>query len=38
VKVRYWMIFLVPVHVDDDPVERADTRHDLTVSNPSRPR
>ena len=38
VKVRYWMIFLIPVHVDDDPVERADTRHDPTVSDPSRPR
>ena len=32
VKVRYWMILLIPVHVDHDPVERADTRHDLTVS------
>jgi hypothetical protein len=33
-KVRYWMILLIPVHVDHDPVERADTRHDLTVSDP----
>jgi hypothetical protein len=32
------MIFFIPVHVDHDPVERADTRHDLTVSDPSGPR
>ena len=30
--MRYWMILLIPVHVDHNPVERADTRHDLTVS------
>src|SRR5258708_3781528 len=33
-KMRYWMILLILVHVDHDPVERANTRHDLTVSDP----
>ena len=33
-KVRYRVILLIPVHVDHDPVERADTRHVLTVSDP----
>jgi hypothetical protein len=33
-KVRYRVILLIPVHVDHGPVERADTRHDLTVSDP----
>jgi hypothetical protein len=32
--MRYRMILLIPVHVDHDPVERANTRHDLTVSDP----
>jgi hypothetical protein len=38
VKVRYRMIFLVPVNLADYPVERADTRHGRTVSDPSRRR
>lgn len=24
IKMRYWMILLIPVHVDHDPIERAD--------------
>jgi hypothetical protein len=32
VKVCYWVIPLVPVHVDHDPVKRADTRHALTLA------
>lgn len=35
VEVSHWMIALIPVHVDHNPVERADTRHDLTVSDSS---
>ena len=31
-EVGHRVITLVPVHVDDDPVERADTRHGLTIA------
>jgi hypothetical protein len=32
------VIALAPVHVDDNPVERADTRHGLTIADSSTPR
>src|SRR5262249_15175777 len=34
-KVGHRVIALVPVHVDDDPVERADMRHDPTIADSS---
>src|SRR5450631_102921 len=30
-KMSYWVISLVPVHVDDHPIERANTRHGSTI-------
>jgi hypothetical protein len=35
VEVGYRVIALVPVHVDHDPVERADTRHGPTITDSS---
>jgi hypothetical protein len=34
-EVGHWVIALIPVHVDHDPVERADTRHGVTIADSS---
>ena len=35
VEMRAMVIGLLPVHVDDDPEERTDTRHETIVAQPT---